>query len=125
MKEKVDYGRGYSHAVLSAKIVCQSDRPAQVRGTMPGRLIWRGTTFEGDRVGAQTAEALGRASASRLCVGCRSGGYTLACPEMVDDTAWPEFLRRWRVLALRTDELGKSLSMASAPVVKTGRSSRL
>jgi hypothetical protein len=55
-----------------------------------------------------------------------SGGYTLARPEMVDDTAWSEALWRRRVLLpLRTGELGKSLSMASAPVVKTGRNSRL
>lgn len=43
MKEKVDYGRKYTHAVLRTKIVCQSGGPPQNWGTVPGRFIWHGT----------------------------------------------------------------------------------
>jgi hypothetical protein len=39
----VDYGREPDSAVQRAVIVCQSIRPAQVRATTPGRLIWHRT----------------------------------------------------------------------------------
>jgi hypothetical protein len=42
-KKNVDYGREPDYAVLPTKIVCQSNRPAQVRTTVAGRLIWHGT----------------------------------------------------------------------------------
>jgi len=40
---KVDYGREADYAVLLPKIVCRSNRPAQVRNVGAGRRIWRGT----------------------------------------------------------------------------------
>lgn len=42
-----------------------------------------------------------------------------------DDAAWAEVLRVRRALPPETDRPGKILSMASAPVVRTGRSSLL
>jgi len=42
-ERKVDYGREPDYAVLPTKIVCQSNRPAQVRDVRAGRLIWHGT----------------------------------------------------------------------------------
>jgi hypothetical protein len=46
-------------------------------------------------------------------------------PSAVNEALLREAVRRLRELATGADELGNSLSMASAPVVRTGRSSRL
>jgi hypothetical protein len=43
MKRKVDYGREPDYPARPTKIVCQSNRPAQVRDVRAGRLIWHGT----------------------------------------------------------------------------------
>src|SRR6266566_7290030 len=47
-ERKVDYGREPDYAVLPTKIVCQSNRPAQVRDVRAGRLIWHGTPKPAD-----------------------------------------------------------------------------
>ena len=58
-RRSLERGRRQSWATNGTLIVCRSIRPAQVTATMPGRLIWRGTTGQqaddlehGMRIGA-------------------------------------------------------------------------